>query len=340
MWHGSTHIAGLYPDRSAEHDFLFYGTDLVKGLGFSTIKLELSIAYNTTKYPYQTFGPVTSLATLAADPAFDTVFADPDIARYWLSIFSIVQSTDNLWGVQWTVAIGDAIEQEFYDLCVQLLTHSNKQFILSNWEGDWQLLLGFNPDTAIKRSTLYAYRDFSRRRQRALTKARADNPSSTSTIAYSVECNRVLDGWGPRVHKDVIKNVSPDYVGLSAYEAIEGWQQGLTQEQLEADIETKLTKIVDRVRQYHSGPIVLSEFGWPIDNPGFVSGNYDVGALILKTINVAITLGIEGEIYWQILDNEQQSPGVPYGFGLYSRNGNSNVVGPLTASGVFYSNYL
>ncbi len=340
MWHGAAHIAGLYPDRSAAHDFLTYGAGLVKSIGFDTIKLELSIAYNTTKYPYQTFGTATSLVTLAQQTAFDDVFSDAGFARYWLSCFSLVQSTDNLWGRQWTTAIGDAVEQEFYDLCVHLRSYSNKEFILANWEGDWQLLQSFNPVASIGRGTLYGYRDFCRRRQRALTKARADTPSSTSTILYSIECNRVLDGWGPRVHRDVVPNVRPDMVSLSAYEAIEGWQQGLTQLQLEADIEDKLERSMARVRAVHAGPVAISEFGWPIDNPGFVSGGYDVGALLDVAIAKAAQLGMVGEIYWQILDNEQQAPGVPYGFGLYGRNGNSTTVGPLTASGEFYQSFL
>lgn len=341
MWHGSSHIAGLYPDRSSAHDFLLYGTNLVKTLGFDTIKLELSIAYNTSKYPYQTFGTVTSLKTLAADPSsFDIVFSDPAITRYWLSCFSIVQSIDNLWGVQWTDTIGNQVEQEFYDLATHLLTYSNKEFYLSNWEGDWQMLLAFNPQASIKRSTLYGYRDFCRRRQRAVTRARADNPSSTSTIYYCVEANRVLDGWGLRLHRDVIPNVKPDVVGLSVYEAIEGWLQGLSQSALETDIESKLTKIISKIREGHSGPIVISEFGWPIDDPTFVAGSYDIAALILKVINVANSLGCAGEIYWQVLDNEQQSPGIPRGFGLYTRNGNSTTVGPLSGSGIFYRDYL
>jgi hypothetical protein len=340
MWHGSTHIAGLYPDRLVAQDFLTYGADLVDGLGFSTIKLELSIAYNTNKYPGQLWpGGITTLSGIVAAPAMATVINQFD--RIWFSVFSLVQSTDNLWGQQWTQTRGNDIETEFYNMCVYLLTnYSNKEFIVSNWEGDWQLLQGFNASSAIKRSTLYGYRDFQRRRFRAVKAARAAVPASTSTIKFAIEVNRVLDGWGPRLDTDVLENVGADIVGLSMYEAIEGWLYGLTQAQFLADIETKMTKIITDVRKYHSGDIVISEFGWPIDDPTFVAGSYDVDALLQKVLDVAEAQGVVGEIYWQILDNEQQSPGVPRGFCLYSRDGNSTTVGALNTVGQFYQALL
>ena len=341
MWHGATHIAGRYPDRSATHDFLGYGANLVAGLGFATIKLEFSVSYSDFKYPGQTWGnnSYSSMADLAADAAFAAVFNDPDFTRIWISAFSLAQPVDNLWGGAWTTSIADSIEQEYYDMCMQLLSHAGKQFVVSNWEGDWQLLQSFNPSSAIKRTTLYAYRDFHRRRQRAAARARADSPGSTSTIINNIELNRGLDS-GCRIISDVLGNVRPDMVSFSMYEAIEGWQRGLTQAELEDDIVERMTKLVRRTRRKFHGPIVISEFGWPIDNPGFVSGGYDVGQLLQVTLDTADALGIVGGIYWQILDNEEQAPGVPYGFGLYARNGSSNVVGPLTATGTYYQGIL
>jgi hypothetical protein len=342
VWHGCTHIAGLYPLRVIQQDFLTYGANLISGLGFRTIKLELSIAYDQTKYPNQSWvGTPTTLAQLAAQPAFDTVFSSADFDRVWLSVFSLVNSTNNPWGYEYTKAFGDQMEQEFYDLCVYLLTnYSNKEFILSNWEGDWQLLLDFNPNTAIKRSTLQSYRDYNRRRIRAMQRARAAVPASTSILRFSLEVNRALDGWRPRLHSDVLGNITPDLVSLSCYEAIEGWQDGLSQSALEADILVKLTQIVNRIRKKFDGPIAIGEFGWPIYNPGFVAMNYDMSGLLNAVINACNILNIEGAIYWQILDNEQQAPGVPYGFALYDRDGNSDVAGPLNDVGLFYQSLL
>jgi hypothetical protein len=339
MWHGCTHIAGKYPLRTVEQDYLTYGAGLVKGLGFDTIKLELSTAYSSLKYINQAFGSPATLAQLAAEPAFSDVFDDPAFTRYMLTSFSLADPLNNPWAGDWNDSRGDLQESEFYDYCVELLSHSGKEFILSNWEGDWQLLNSFNPDSPIPNNRVQAYRDYHRRRQRAMRKAVADTVSS-STLIYCVEANRVLDGWGRRVHRDIVSAVQPDMVSLSCYEAIEGWLQGLSQVAFESDIEAKLTEIVRRVRKYTSAPIILGEYGWPIDDPWFVSQSYDVAALWAKVISAADSLGIVGEIPWQILDNEEQSPGVPRGFAMYNRNANSNVVGSRNASGDFFFSYL
>ena len=343
FWHGCAHIAGLYPIRSG--DFLTYGAGLVKGLGFRTIKLELSVAYETIKYIGQTFSSssLPTLTALAQETGFDAIFSDSGFDRVVLTCFSIADPTNNSWNGKWTKAIGDTQENEMYDLANFLLsTYSGKEFIIQNWEGDWQLLNSFNPHDPIPRTHLYAYRDFHRRRIRAVKKAITDNPSSTSTIKYMMELNRGLDGWGERVLRSVLTNIKPDIVSFSAYEAIEGWHGSLSQSAFEADIETKLTKLYNKTRAIIGPtiPIVIGEYGWPIDRPEFSGLSYNVGNLWLKVITVATALGIVGHIPWQILDNEEQSPGVPNGFAMYNRNGNSSTVGSLNASGAFFSSYL
>jgi hypothetical protein len=321
-------------------DFLGYGAGRVKAIGFRTIKLEFSIAFNTTKYPNTTFGSPTTLKQLAQEAAFAAVFADSGFDRYVLTCFSITRPENNPWAYAWDDTNGDTQEQEIYDLAHHLATtYPTKEFIIQNWEGDWQLLNSFNPKGPIPRSRLYAYRDYHRRRQNAVRKALAD--AGQGTVKYAIECNRVLDDYGYRVHRDVLKNINPDMVFLSSYETIEGWQQGLNQAQLEADIAAKLTSIVNRVRaELPTTPIALGEWGFPLYNPGFAAAGYNVGNLIAAKLSAADALGIVGQIYWQIIDNEEQSPGVPYGFGLHDRNGNSTTVGPLSAAGSYFDALL
>ncbi len=164
-------------------------------------------------------------------------------------------------------------------------------------------------------------------------------------IFYCLELNRGLDGWGRRLIRDVIGRdarggIEPDYVGFSAYEAVEGWLQGLNQAQFEADIEAKLTRLVRLVRRrLPHVRIALTEYGWPIYDPYFVSLGYDIGALWAKVIEVATALGIEGQVPWQLLDNEEVSPGVFRGFTMYDPNG-PTVVGPLNASGTYFASIL
>lgn len=345
MWHGITHIAGLYPNRSAQQDFLLYGASLAKQMGWKTIKLELSITYRSIKYINQSFpGDPQTLKQLAQEPAFHQVFSDTGFERYVLTCFSLARGGNNEWAGKWNKEVGQIYEDEMYDFAVHLLTtYSNKEFIIANWEGDWQILNSFQPLQPVPRGRLYAYRDYQRRRQKAITRARAAVPGSTSTIKYAIELNRGLDGWGERLHRSVLKNVNPDLVSFSCYEAVEGWHSSPSQAAFEADIEYKLKRLTRLVReQVPNTPIFLGEYGWPIARPEFSSLGYDIGALWQKVIDVAEELGIIGEIPWQILDNEEITPGSgnPNGFYMFLRNGNSDTVGALSPSGVFYQSYL
>jgi hypothetical protein len=323
-------------------DFLQYGAGLITGLGFDTVKLELSTAYNTIKYPNTTFtGTPSTLQQLAEQSAYHAVFSDPLIARVQINTFSLAVEQDNPWAGAWTTAVGDSIESEFYDLCVHLRnTYPGKEFILQSWESDWQLLNSFNPNDSVPIKRLAAFRDYSRRRQRALRAAIADTPESTCALKYAIECNRVRDRMSFRVVTDVLENVDPDMVSLSVYEAIEGWTQGITEQAaLEDDIADKLERIVARVRaEAGNVPIVIGEYGFPQLAPYWPG--FDVGALHQVVIDTADALGVEGEIFWQVIDNEEYAPGMPRGFALYERNGNSSTVGALTESGAFYQSLL
>lgn len=346
MWHGCAHIAGLYPVRSTQQDYLTYGANLIAGLGFDTIKLEMSVAYSSLKYANQAFGTPTTLTQLAQEAAFAATFADVRFTRYVLSAFSLTQGGNNPWAGEFNDANGDSQEAEFYDLAVHLsTTYPSKIFILKNWEGDWQLLNSFNPASSQKREWLAAYVDYNRRRQRAVRRAMR-NSTSGGRVYYALECNRVLDDHGFRVHRDVIPAIRPDMVSLSAYEAIEGWTEtggSLTEQAaIEIDIASKLERMQKRLWMAgmpRTTPVFIGEFGFPQQAPYF-PGTLDAVGMLDAVINSADSLGYSGEIYWQGLSNEEYAAGQPRGFNLWARNGNSDTVGALNALGAYYSNLL
>jgi len=347
MWHGCTHIAGLYPLRTVQQDFLLYGADLIAGLGFRTIKFEFSIAYNTTKYPNQDFGGTASNFTQLAQTApFATVFSDARFDRYLLSCFSIDQPLDNAWAGKWTDTVGDAVETEMYNLAVHLATtYPTKEFVLKNWEGDWQLLNSFNPSDAQRRAWLNAYLDFQRRRQRAV-RAAMRVVSTGGRVYYAVECNRVLDDYGLRVHRDVVPVIQPDMVSLSCYEAIEGWTAAggsiTDQTAIEADIAAKLASIKTRLTMEgmpNGTPVFLGEFGFPQEAP-YWPGTLNAVGMLGAVVTNAQALGFTGAVYWQGLSNEEYAAGAPRGFNLWSRNGNSATVGARNALGDYYAGIL
>jgi len=344
MWHGCTHTAGLYPDRSGSMDFFTYGANLVKGLGFRTLRFYMSTGYAGRDYINQTWGSApASLVALAQKTPIADALADSGFDRYIISTFAMGQP-DMAWQRDPGMGPSDfaAEYQEVYDLVVHLLTtYPTKEFIISNWEGDWQLAGGAGRiDTPISPGVLKQYKAYHAARKRGVYDA-CRTVSGSGKVWYTMECNRVLDDFNYRMWTDVLTTVQPDMVSLTIYEVTEqGWGSG--QAAIEAAIQASLPEVVRRVRRAVGPrvPVIIGEFGWPQDEAAFNGTSPNVGQLIQKVIDVGNTLGIQGAAWWQILDNEQQSPGVPRGFGLYNRNGSSTTVGALNDAGTYYQGIL
>lgn len=344
MWHHITLIDPKFPDRTGTGDIIAYGAGLAKSIGFTGMKWEWSTA-TTTKYPGTSWvGVPSSLYDLATQPAFAAVFNDSAFERHLINTFSLADTTNNAWAGRWNPAI---YEDEMYAAACYMLANYPTKFVLQNWEGDWQLLNSFTPTNGIPNERVSAYRDFHRARIRGIRRAQADTPNAVGQISYCVELNRGLDGWGRRLVRDIIGRdargcIEPEYVGFSMYEAVEGWLLGMNQAQLEADIEAKMNRLVRLTRRrLPNARILITEYGWPTADPYFLSLGYNIGALWAKVIAVATTLGIEGEVPWELLDNELVSPGVYRGFTMYFPNFvTPTVVGALNDSGNYFAGAL
>lgn len=354
VWYGCTHAGGLYPDRSVQEDFLVYGKELIKAIGFDTIRFYMSTGYAGRDYINQDFGvsPPLTLTELAQTDGMVNVLTDAHFVRYIISAFAISQPDLKWYNYPLTGRPGllpsDFLAEytETNDLAAHLLTtYSNKEFIITNWEGDWQLNGGagkFQQETF--EATLDMYRAYHATRMRAVHAARVAN-TSTSTIYYAVEANRVLDDGYYRLHSEVFAGsdrkatLIPDKISLSIYEATEqNWENG--ENAIIDGMNERMDKIVGRIRRIYGPnmPIFIGEFGWPQDYDGFTQTNPDVGNLHQAVIDMADRLGLEGVAPWQILDNEHdpEDEGVPRGFGLHDRDGNSDDAGPLNAAGTFW----
>lgn len=350
MWHGIPIIDCKYPQRSGTSDKFFYLRDLATAFGYGTIKLELSVAF-ADKYNHTPWGSPTTLAELLAEPSMDAVIGDADIERVQFSVFSLAYPQNNPWAYQWYDSAADLLETEFYDACVFLRDEydgTGKEFIMANWEGDWQLLNAMTRTASVPFLRVNTYTDWHRRRLRAMRKAIADT-SGDVTLRYGLELNRARDRYSFRIVSDVLPKLAFDpadcLVSLSHYEAIEGWTEGInTTSALQTDIGAKMTDIFARVREYAPAntPIIIGEYAWPALASYFAPIGFDMGDLHDTVITTANSLGCEGVFYWQLCDNEETSPGSgqPLGFCLYNRDGNNATVGSLTDAGTFYDALL
>src|SRR6185369_10524430 len=346
MWAGIPIIDCKYPNRPGTNDKFFYLRDLATAFGYTTIKLELSVAY-ASKYNQTPWGTPGSLAELLAESSMDAVIGDASIERVQFSAFSLAHDENNPWNYHWYKSVADTIETEFYDACVYLRDQydgTGKEFIMANWEGDWQLLNDLNRLKPVPVVRLGSYADWHRRRLRALRQAMADTAGSDVTLRYGLEMNRVRDRYSLRLVTDIMPKLTLDpadcLISLSHYEAIEGWNEGITvTADLQADIETKMQDVFDRVRAYAPAglPIIIGEYAWPALAPYF-PGSLDMIALHGTVYNKAAALGCEGIFFWQLCDNEQYpSTTDPLGFCLYNRDGDNATVGSLTDAGTFWA---
>jgi hypothetical protein len=335
VWLGCAHAAGLYPNRTAAADFLTYGANTIKGIGthgFRTIKTYLTSNYASI-YPGQNFGSVpVNLTQLAQTAPMVALFSDASFDRHVVTTYTFANGTAS----PVTAITPTQLTNEYtevYNLCVYLLsTYSNKQFILQNTEGDWELLRGTDPSIFVSPEYCRNYASFCRIRQRAVRDARNATPS-TSTISLAIECNRVHDDNHDNIVSTVLQLIQPDIINYTTYEST---TLGLlpNQTQTEALIASRLKTIVTRIKRVcPDSRVIFSEFAWAQDEPSFLSLGLDVGGLIQCVIDSAAANGVDGCIWWQVFDNEEQSPGVPRGFGLYDRNGSSTSPGPLNNAG-------
>ena len=318
MRHACAFVASKYPARTT--DRLTHGADIAGDFGFEALKLYATPAYSTA-YPNQNWETThTTLVSLAQDAAYEAVLGDARFNRFFINTWTFANGINNKWINDWNNGDDAAEESELYDFCVHLLsTYSNKEFVIQNWEGDWALLGAFDPTVVVTPDRMQRMAQYLRARQRAVTRARAA-VASTSKLIHSVEVNRCLDKFSGRVH-ELLDQVRPDAVSFSAYESINTY--GSSQAEAEANIEARLTQSVRTIKRVlgNNVRLYIGEYGWPEAESGFASLGLDLGDLIQKVSNVGDALGITDCVFWQLYDNEEQSPGVPRGFYVYDETG-------------------
>jgi len=312
--HCCAHVGGKYPVRA---DFLTYGADLIAGLGFTAIKLFLSSDY-AVKYPNQTWsGTHTTLTALIQDPAFVTVLSDARFTTFLLNPWTFTNGIYNPWVTNITEAQLSAEYTEMKTFVEYLLTtYPGKTFHISNSEADWSLQGSFSQIAEVSIGRCERMAAFLRRQQKAVNDARS-GLTSTARVLHSVEVNLALDEWGRRLIPDVLPIAVPDAVSFSSYESINTTYAN-NQATSEAEIERRLKLAAAKVQAVLPGiPMLIGEYGFNENEASFIAKNLDVGGLMQRIFDVANALNMSLVSFWNITDNEEQSPGVPRGYYIY-----------------------
>lgn len=340
MEYGVAFVDGKYPNRVAQQDYMVYSATDAAGLGFLGGKW-YATPEHATKYPNQAWADTyTNLTDLVQDPAYVTVLGLFD--THYISTFTFANGVNNDWIHEESDDYLDDEYEEMYDFAVHLLSYSNKTFYIQNWEGDWALLGIFDEEAIVPAKRSGRMAAFMRKRQQAITDARNAVPNSTSKIYNAMEVNRVLDDFSDRCHSEVAPFVIPDAISFSLYECINTLYTN-DQAASEAEIERRMIEATRRVRAALDADgrnasrrvkLYIGEMGWNEDEASFTSKNLNVGQLIQKVLDVAQSLDFVAAVHWIMYDNEEQSPGVPRGYGIR----NTSLV--LTAQGTKWVSLL
>ena len=342
--HGAAHIAGNYHiNTPATGSFLLDGFELIKGLGFDAVKVQMSYNFATSDYDLETWsGAAATLTEMAQLSEMSTLFGDATCKHYIINTFGFVARDD---GDPWKYGISSAPTMltseytEIYNFAVHLMTTyagTGKTFVLKNWEGDWALqgdaaTYGFN-NIDEQRCELMA--EFYRTRYRAIEDARRATAHSGVSVLSAFECNRVVDALYDRNIPRAVNKVLPrlrgaiDLVSYSAYDSIFDLSLGYSnawranQATLISSLQTNLAASISRLQDAAGAPCMIGEWGIPETD---LPGGYDAASIIQAVYDVVNTAACPYHIYWQVFNNEDAGNG--RGYYLYKLDGTKSGAG-------------
>ena len=249
---GATHMNPLYSFTATE-PVLKEGSDVLKLMGSSAIKLWFGPDYATDNYPQNHSWPtVSSLTGLAQTSYFQNLFADTAFKTYSLQAATFNYRNGWQYG-DFSAAESNAVYNEIYDLTAHLLStynNSGKTFIIQNWEGD--NALGQNASAQLVQNMI----DWLNCRQSAIDAAVADLPASNVWVYGAAECNKVGDpGWsGARCVTDVFPYLHMDLYSYS------DWYTRFSEAKLLEDLNNIKRFAPDSAAFGHEN-VMLGEFG-------------------------------------------------------------------------------
>ncbi len=189
-----------------------------------------------------------------------------------------------------------------YEFAAKLLADysgTGKVFYLGHWEGDWQLLDGYDPKKVPSATTIQGMVDWLNVRQQAVDDARRETPHQGVAVYHYTEVNRVRDNMDKglkRVVDQVLPRTQVDFVSYSAYDT-----QQLTQQVVNATLDYIQSKLAPR-EGLPGKRVFVGEMGWPAKYASYNQAEHDRKnrEFILKYVR----WGTPFVLYWEMYNNE------------------------------------
>ena len=313
----------------------------IKSMGSNLLKFSMHPRYCNENYGLPKNENITSLTKLATlEPSVKEVL-DMDFKIYHIWAYGFSQYTPEPEGVKIDTSqikfIGgyddkyaDALYDEMYEFASYLLkeyNNSGKIFYLGHWEGDWHLRWNYNRNIPADPRTLEGMIKWEKVRQQAIDDAKKNNEYSNVELYNYIEVNLVkvaLENNATVVANSVVKEVNPDFVSYSSYDATNPYK---TEAELKENLHVSLDYIESFLSPKEGLPagkrVWIGEYGTPA-----ISASEDKQDVRSKwTIKAGLEWGTPFILYWEMYNNEiKKNTGEQVGYWLIDDKGSKQKI--------------
>ena len=301
---GITHVGGTYRFAGPRTPFgsvpfLIEGAQQILNTGARRAFFYLTPQYKTSDYTFDNFGPgpISALRDLAQSPPFQTLLAQAldeiVFTAYTFSNWAWIQ--DRAQGGHSVPFSPQAESAELADLVTYLAqTYPGKQFILKNWEGDWQLQESFDVNAVPTPAQIAEFVTWMQARQAGVVQGRA-RAGGAASVRHAIEFNLLSHSVRdqPGMLHDVIPQVPSDLVSYSAWE---------TSNQFDTRRMQDAIAFIQGAPGVPGRTVLIGEFGVE-HNPPDPNAYVHARSLLQAFQNMSVHA-----FFWEIFDN-----GVPVG---------------------------
>ena len=308
----------------------------IKDMGSNLLKFSMHPRYCTENYGLTENKEITSLKRLAQlEPSVKKVL-NMDFKFYHIWVYGFSQYSPEPKGQKndtnqikfiggYPDLYAEALYDELYELTSYLLkefNNSGKVFYLGNWEGDWHLRWDYDRTKPADEATLKGMLKWAKIRQKAIDDAKRDTEYKNVNIYHYVEVNLVRRGieLGDKVVTNtIIKEVNPDYVSYSSYDAT---NPPKTEQELHVSLSESLDYIESHLQPKKGLPagkrVWIGEYGSPFMRYGEKVQNERAKWVI----NAGLKWNTPFILFWEMYNNEiKKETGEQVGFWMIDDKG-------------------